>query len=329
MGGREDRGVPRGRDGGAHDPGEDDQRTQGQDEGVAGQRNGEPQGGEASDGTAILVGRGASEVPLVCDDHVRRHRERGARPTDGRGEQKGGEEAGSEIQGGPGGGQAPGTTEDVVSPLAGGPEQSHDADHPADPAAATLCDHHGRLAVRDRGHLGGIYPDGRGTIPHGMLLASGHEGHRRVPGSGVREERFARALEAWAILVALRKWRAKLKGQAVFIKSDSMLALAVLKKYASSSPTLNWVGGELALCMEKWQMPRLVPHHIAGKLNVEADWLSRPDQQLKIPVPERLQGLTVGSLTHEQVFDHELPPPGVNKHLWGASRELNAAFEHL
>ena len=58
-------------------------------------------------------------------------------------------------------------------------------------------------------------------------------------------------------------------------------------------------------------MPRLVPHHIAGKLNVEADWLSRPDQQLKTPVPPRLHGLTVGSLTHEQIYDHELPPPGM------------------
>ena len=137
------------------------------------------------------------------------------------------------------------------------------------------------------------------------------------------------ALEAWAILVALKKWQAKLKGQAIFIKSDSMVALAVLKKFAASSATLNWVGGELALCMERWQMPRLVPHHIAGKLNVEADWLSRPDLQTKEPVPQRLHGVTVGSLTHEQVFDHELPPPGVNKHLWGSSPEISGAFEHL
>ena len=137
------------------------------------------------------------------------------------------------------------------------------------------------------------------------------------------------ALEAWAILVALKKWRAKLKGQAVFIKSDSMVALAVVRKFAAGSATLNWVGGELALCMEMWQMPRLVPHHIVGKLNQEADWLSRPDLQLIEPVPPRLKGLTVGSLTHEQVFDHELPPPGVNRHLWGSGPELNGAFEHL
>ena len=137
------------------------------------------------------------------------------------------------------------------------------------------------------------------------------------------------ALEAWAVLVALRRWKAKLRGQAVFIKSDSMVALAVLKKFASSSATLNWIGGELALFMEKWQMPRLVPHHIAGKLNVEADWLSRPDLQMKEPVPQRLHGMTVGSLTQEQIFVHELPPPGVNRHLWGEGPELNGAFEHL
>ena len=108
-----------------------------------------------------------------------------------------------------------------------------------------------------------------------------------------------------------------------------MVALAVLKKFSGSNPTLNWVGGELALCMERWQMPRLVPHHIAGKLNVEADWLSRPDLHLKVPVPERLHGLSVGSLTQEMIFDHELPLPGVNRHLWGKSPELNGAFEHL
>ena len=265
----------------------------------------------------------------MCDDHVRRHRERRTRPADGRGEQKGGEEAGYEIQGGPGGGQAPGTTEDVVSPPAGGPGQSHDPDHPADPAAATLCDHHGCLTVRHRGHPGSIYPDGRGAMPHGMLLASGHERHRRVLGSGVREERFARGSGGMGHLGCAPKVAGQAQGTSRVHQERLHGGPGRAEEVCVELPHAQLGGWRAGFVHEKWQMPRLVPHHIAGKLNVEADWLSRPDQQLKNPVPERLQGLTVGSLAHEQVFDHELPPPGVNKRLWGASRELNAAFEHL
>ena len=48
-------------------------------------------------------------------------------------------------------------------------------------------------------------------------------------------------LEGWAILLALRTWYAHLTGKSVVIRSDSMVALAMAKKMAGGSPTLNWI----------------------------------------------------------------------------------------
>ena len=50
------------------------------------------------------------------------------------------------------------------------------------------------------------------------------------------------ALEAWAILLGIRFWRAKIKGDKLLIKSNSTVALAFMKKLSSGTPMLNWWG---------------------------------------------------------------------------------------
>ena len=97
-------------------------------------------------------------------------------------------------------------------------------------------------------------------------------------------------LEAWMVLLAVRYWAFKLRSQKVLLKADSTVALAVSKKLSSSSPTLNWVGAELSLILEKQNMPELTAHHLAGKLNVQADHLSRPDKQ---GAPPGLEDVTI------------------------------------
>lgn len=53
------------------------------------------------------------------------------------------------------------------------------------------------------------------------------------------------------------------------------VALHMLQKLASPSPSLNYVAAEISLLLEDFKIPRLVLHHIPGVLNVGTDWLSR------------------------------------------------------
>ena len=82
------------------------------------------------------------------------------------------------------------------------------------------------------------------------------------------------ALEAWAVLLAIRFWKSRLQNLPVLIRSDSTVALAMASKLSSPSPVLNWIGAELALKLELMGIPKLVGHHLPGRLNVDADWLS-------------------------------------------------------
>ena len=58
--------------------------------------------------------------------------------------------------------------------------------------------------------------------------------------------------EALAVLTAIRLWKSKLAERpiALQVRSDSTTALAMLNKLASSSPSLNYLGAELALTLE-------------------------------------------------------------------------------
>ena len=123
------------------------------------------------------------------------------------------------------------------------------------------------------------------------------------------------SLEAWAILLGVRYWASTIRGTALVIRADSTAALHLSRKLASSSPVLNWIGAELALRMEALQLHDFVLHHIHGKLNDEADWLSRAGDNA--PAPESLKDFTVRELAPTWMLESEFLPPGKHGHLWG------------
>ena len=134
------------------------------------------------------------------------------------------------------------------------------------------------------------------------------------------------ALEAWMVLLAIRYWAFKLRSQKVLLKADSTVALAVSKKLASSSATLNWVGAELSLVLETLNMPELTAHHLAGKLNIQADHLSRPDKE---GVPPGLEDTPIRVMNEAWMLETNLSPPGVRPELWGKSPGLLPVFDGL
>ena len=137
------------------------------------------------------------------------------------------------------------------------------------------------------------------------------------------------AMEAWAVLLAFRFWKAKFTKAPILIRSDSTVALAMAAKLSSPSPVINWVGAELALKLELLGIPRVVAHHLPGQLNVEADWLSRPHSRDKA-VPVKLQKVKIHRFDVDARRRSELPPPGVAPRLWGLqSQETLRAFESL
>lgn len=97
------------------------------------------------------------------------------------------------------------------------------------------------------------------------------------------------ALEAYALLRAMHRWRGKLKGASFFIKPDSTVALAIMRKLSSGTPTLNFLGAEMSLELASMDSGALKLIHTPGQLNEEADWLSR------LPMPGRLCSLSLTS----------------------------------
>ena len=136
-------------------------------------------------------------------------------------------------------------------------------------------------------------------------------------------------LEAWAILMAVKKWKHRIKGQSLLIRADSVVALATVTKVAAPSSVLNWIGAELALKAEELNLGKFITQHIPGAWNVEADWLSRPHQ--RGPMPKRLEGVPLRQFPKEQIMTSALKPPGIDAALkWGqASKVVSAAFEEL
>ena len=138
-----------------------------------------------------------------------------------------------------------------------------------------------------------------------------------VLGVEFRQASGQAVLEAFAVLLVIRYWRATLRGSRLLLKADSTVALALSKKLSSSTATLNFIGAELNIVLEGAQMQDLVAHHLPGKLNVEADYLSRPD--LQVSPPDRLKDLSVRHLNEAWMLESQLPPPGVEPQLWGMS----------
>ena len=103
-----------------------------------------------------------------------------------------------------------------------------------------------------------------------------------------KESSSQSALEALAILVALRRWAEKVKGATVMITTQKLAA-------KSSSPGLNFLGAELAICLEELGVEEIRAIHVPGKANVEADFLSRPSTWKTTTMPKALEGVDIGS----------------------------------
>lgn len=116
-------------------------------------------------------------------------------------------------------------------------------------------------------------------------------------------------LEGLAILRAIQFWATKLQGGPVLIRSDSSVALAMTKKLASGTKSLNYVASELALLLEKTRITKLTPQHVPGKLNVEADWLSRLGD--RGPMPTSLTEVKLCRTTALSERSLAMKPPGV------------------
>lgn len=137
-------------------------------------------------------------------------------------------------------------------------------------------------------------------------------------------------LEAYAMLRAISTWAVKLRGKSFFIKSDSVVALAVARKLASCSPVLNYVGAELSLLLDHIQCNRVQMAHIPGKLNQEADWLSRLHERREEERPEALKGVTIRAIPSIEDEEKSLLPMPWHTSLWGkATAEVSPLFEKL
>ena len=93
-------------------------------------------------------------------------------------------------------------------------------------------------------------------------------------------------------------------------------------KLSSPSPVINWIGAELAL-----GIPKVVGHHLVGRLNVEADWLSRPHDR-PVKIPDKLKKLKIHKFDGAARRTSDLPPPGVAPCLWGLESTVLQALNN-
>ena len=98
--------------------------------------------------------------------------------------------------------------------------------------------------------------------------------------SPVGDSRGQQYWEALNVLVATRLWGRLFAAQQVTlrVRADSLTALRLLVRLASSSPLLNGLGAELALTLETWGIEQVFAQHIPGAMNIIADQLSRRSQ---------------------------------------------------
>ena len=134
-------------------------------------------------------------------------------------------------------------------------------------------------------------------------------------------------LESLAILRAVKVWRTRLQDRAVFIRSDSVVALAMTRQLSSSSQALNHLGGELAIALEEYNVARLVPQHISGVMNLEPDWLSRPHDRSEDPPPS-LKKIRIKQLPPIKVDDFAIFPPGAKQGAWEGLPPHNVSVFH-
>lgn len=134
-------------------------------------------------------------------------------------------------------------------------------------------------------------------------------------------------LEALGLWRAMKTWATRIQGKGVLARSDSAVTLATTEKGASGSMTMNFLGGELTILAEKLGLPTLKTQHLAGKLNVEADWLSRPGERGK-EVPAALRQIRIRKLGPISHNDFEIAPPG-RSNVWKDSPHSGSVFRCL
>ena len=137
-------------------------------------------------------------------------------------------------------------------------------------------------------------------------------------------------LEAYAMLRAMTMWASQLRQRTFFIKSDSVVALAVARKLSSCSPVLNYVGAEMGLLLDHIQCSRIQMAHLPGKLNVEADWLSRAHDRREDQRPASLEGVTIRKIPSIEDEEKVLLPMPWHTSLWGKSTgDVSPLFDRL
>ena len=100
------------------------------------------------------------------------------------------------------------------------------------------------------------------------------------------------------------------------IRSDSSVALAMTKKLASPTKTLNYIAAEISLLLEQAKVARLIPQHIPGTPNKEADWLSRLGDRGEMPAA--LVGVKLRRMTALSERLMATLPPGAEGSPWKA-----------
>lgn len=138
-------------------------------------------------------------------------------------------------------------------------------------------------------------------------------------------------LEALAVLVAIKHWSRELATCSVtlHIQSDSLVALALTQRMASSSPSLNFIGAELAIACEAAGIEGLKATHIPGAANTTADYLSRPAKQRTMPLPAELEGVPVQTTAPRGQGFYALPTPGEATSLWASDLAAESAWATL
>ena len=139
-------------------------------------------------------------------------------------------------------------------------------------------------------------------------------------------------VETFAVLVAMKLWTPELKSCRVTlqVEADSMVALAMTKRMAHSSTTLNYLGAEMAVPCELAHIERLQGVHVPGAANVEADYLSRQDEWDKKTLPPSLNNVTLTMVSTAREGEYySLCTPKVAPELWLASTAANTVWASL
>ena len=88
----------------------------------------------------------------------------------------------------------------------------------------------------------------------------------------------------------------------------------MVHKQCAKSVALNYIAAELSVLLEKLQIPEVITHHIRGKENLEADWLSRIADRGE--VPETLRGVPAMRLGCLSKDETAFAPPGQSGSQW-------------